>query len=142
MSRDDNLMHYGVKGMKWGVRKDKVSSGGKGSVVKTAFKVTHPLTYAAGKKFNEYRKTDSYKSKKNKIQNLTGSRSSDARKKYRNKNINSMSNQELQEAINRMNLERNYRSLTKVDFMAGQKTTSDILKYNTTMKTVKKTLGV
>lgn len=137
------LYHYGVRGMKWGVRKDR-SSGGKGGVLKTAFKVTHPLTYMAGKKAkstaSKVANSKRARSAVNKYRNLTGSKQSAAMKKYRNKNIDGMSDNDLRKAVNRMNLERQYRDLTKADYMRGQRYTADILKYQNTGERAVRTL--
>nr|DAE45029.1 MAG TPA: Structural protein [Bacteriophage sp.] len=96
------LAHYGVKGMKWGVRRDRSSA------------------------------------RMSRIRNYTGSRSSDTLKSARRKDINKMSNQELQETINRLNLERNYRSLTQVDINFGQRKVSQVLAYEGTAKNIKR----
>lgn len=111
MSRNDELYHHGVKGMKWGVRKDKPGSG-------------------------NFRQRSS--EKLSVARNYTGSKRSDALTRARRKNINKMSNQELQEEITRLNLERQYRSLTRVDFMRGQKHAENALKYEKTYKAVRK----
>ena len=114
------LMHHGVKGMKWGVRKDRSISGR--SIGKAAKSAASSVT--------------------NRAKNITGSRSSKALKAARKKNIDEMSNQELQEVINRLNLERNYRSLTKTDYMRGQKYVADALKYENTYNAAKKSATV
>lgn len=135
------LYHYGVKGMKWGVRKDR-SSGGVGGALKTAFKVTHPLTYMAGKKAkstaSRVANSKRTRSAVNKYRNLTGSRQSAALKKYRNKNIDGMSNSDIQAAIQRMNLERSYRSMTKLDINRGKKAAETYLAYKVTGKKLKR----
>ena len=105
MEKYDELYHYGVPGMKWGVRRDRRSKGFKRTVSKKA------------------------KAAKIRFQNTTGSRSSNALKAYRKKDINKMSNKELQTAINRMNLERQYRNLTSRDFQMGSKIAKNILTY-------------
>lgn len=105
MEKYDELYHYGVPGMKWGVRRDRRSNSFKRTVSKKA------------------------KAAKIRFQNTTGSRSSNALKAYRKKDINKMSNKDLQTAINRMNLERQYRNLTKRDYMAGNKVVKNILAY-------------
>lgn len=101
----NELYHYGVPGMKWGVRRDRRSNSFKRTVSKKA------------------------KAAKIRFQNTTGSRSSNALKAYRKKDINKMSNKELQTAINRMNLERQYRNLTSRDFQMGSKIAKNILTY-------------
>ena len=105
MEKYDELYHYGVPGMKWGVRRDRRSNSFKRTVSKKA------------------------KAAKIRFQNTTGSRSSNAIKSYRKKDINKMSNKELQTAINRMNLERQYRNLTSRDFQMGSKIAKNILTY-------------
>lgn len=152
----DELSHYGVKGMKWGVRKDnRTGSGGGRNALKTYLKITNPWLYASSKRmFNNYKrgaefikaKTEKTKpliSKKARnastyMKNVTGSRSSASVKKYRRKNIDGMSDADLRKAVNRMNLERQYRDLTRADLMSGQRAAQNALKYNTTYKSVRK----
>lgn len=152
----DELFHYGVKGMKWGIRKERSSSSGTSSKAWRTAAVVSPVGTAiaygghkafkgiknsnVGAKIQKVGKVGSDKSKSaiNTAKNLTGSRSSKALKAARRKNIDQMSNKELQETVNRLNLERNYRSLTKVDFMKGQKAAANALKYDNTYKAVKK----
>ena len=107
--QNEYLMHYGVKGMKWGVRHDRPSSGERKSRRKTRASIRR---------------------------NYTGGRSSDALKAARRQDINKMSNQELQQHITRLNLERQYRSLTKIDIGAGQKYMETGIKYDTKTKAV------
>lgn len=141
----DYLVHYGVKGMKWGVRKSR-SSTGKTSKVGKYFKIASPAVYGAYKGARKasraVKKTKTYKRNVNKFRNMTGSRKSAARTRYQNKNIDHMSNQQLQEAVNRMNLERQYRDLTRIDIMRGQKAAQNALKYETTYKNVKRVTKV
>lgn len=100
IKQPDQLIHYGVKGMKWGVRKDGKPSRGR------------KIAKAVGKKA---------RSTRNYYRNYTGSRKSAALKKYRGKNIDGMSDKDLQKAVQRLNLEKQYRSLTKADFYRGKR---------------------
>ena len=73
---DNNyLQHYGIPGMKWGIRRAKVQSSGK----------------------SKKRDSDDYTQVK----------------EIRKKKISQMSNKELETANKRLNLERNYKDLTK-----------------------------
>ena len=142
---DNFLLHYGVKGMHWGVRKENRSLSGSRKRLKTAAKIISPLGYAAykgtkkGIKFGKtVRSSKSMRSAVNRYRNLSGSKASGSMKKYRSKNIDGMSDSDLKKAINRMNLERQYRDLTKLDYMRGHKYASDILRYSTTAKRFKK----
>lgn len=91
--------------MKWGVRKGR-KSGGLGKKLKKKFRAA-----------------------KTRFQNTSGSRSSNALRAYRKKDINRMSNKDLQTAINRMNLEKQYRNLTSRDLQMGSKIAKNILTY-------------
>lgn len=115
MKNDLYLLHYGVKGMKWGVRKDRDRSA---------------------LKARRERAREAMKSRNSRLRNYTGSRRSEARTRYRKQDIDKMSNAELQAAVNRMNLERQYRTLTKVDIKIGQKESKRIMKKVSAVSTV------
>ena len=115
MAQNYYLMHHGIKGMKWGVRR-----------------TPEQLGRARGKLENGV----------NIVRNYTGSKRSNALKAARRKDINQMSNKELQDTITRLNLEKQYRSLTKVDYMVGQKKASEALKYEGTYNAIKKSNAV
>lgn len=195
---DAYLMHYGVKGMKWGVRKDRQSSSARRQYresIRTAKANRRARDKAISKRYDAFEKAiekpykkgqllsdqdvnrlnkvdeqarkdwkaskDQYRKDKRNAKsklierrrqklstmlsvskNYTGSRKSNALKEARRKDINQMSNQELQDTINRLNLERNYRSLTRVDYMRGQKYAADYLKMDSTYNGVKKSSAV
>ena len=86
---DSYLEHYGVKGMKWGVRKVRVA----GSAIRGF--VNKP-------KQRRYERSDYAKAK-------------------------SMSNQELQQTINRINLEQNYINAVQRDREAYKDATRSVL---------------
>lgn len=118
MMNDYYLMHHGVKGMKWGVRHDRPSSGER----RAARKAKH-------------------KRRASIIRNYTGGRSSDALKAARRQDINSMSNQELQQHVTRLNLERQYRSLTGVNFNAPKNYMKTGIETDTKVKTIMNRTG-
>lgn len=114
----DYLAHYGVLGMKWGVRKSRPTSGER-------------------RQKREERKAVR-QNKRAVRKNYTGSRDSVARRQYQKKNINEMTNDELREGITRMQLEKQYRDFTKADTMRGHRIVTNVLKYGTLYAAVTK----
>lgn len=102
---EDYLCHYGVLGMKWGIRK-------------------------ARKKTSIF----SRKSKKSK-KNQNGSQKSEV-KKSTTTNVKKLSDQELQNKIKRLQMEKQYRDLKKDEVSTGRRLVGEIL------KTSGKTLGI
>lgn len=95
---DAFLSHYGVKGMQWGVRK------------KTSDAVSKHKARSAEKKAN--------RSSENSADH---ERSASAQRKAADGGLKKLSNQELQAAVTRMNLEQQYRNLSSNTPAAKQK---------------------
>lgn len=104
---DTFLAHYGVKGMKWGVHRDRTP---------TAVEVkTRP-----GKKV----KTSGGK---HQSASEDAIRAAKIRQQAKKSTTDSLSNKELQELVSRMNLEQQYRNLNHNNVNAGMKATRTIL---------------
>lgn len=99
----DRLMHYGVKGMKWGVRKARPTSSEK-----------------RRGKTNAQRIYESIGRKK---------KPSTTSAKPVKRRISDMSDEELRSAINRMQMERTYAQLTAEEVSKGRKFVKEVL-YN------------
>lgn len=105
---EKELKHYGVLGMRWGVRKGRnQTSGSRRSVKKSSSENDH----------DDYKKTHTKKSFK------------------------TMSDSELRNRINRLQMEKQYAQLTAKDKSVGAKFVSDVLREaakNTASKYVSK----
>lgn len=82
------LEHFGVKGMKWGVRRDNIGESAK----------------AAGVKVHEFTKTSADAKKAGAV-----------RTKAKIAGVQTLTNNDLQQLITRMNLERQFKDLKKIE---------------------------
>lgn len=102
------LKHHGVLGMRWGVRKDDRSSGRPQGA---ASRKKAPL--ASVRKAVGSRKKSAVDEKKTETAKSTKSTASDSNSSQQNalSSNNSMSDQELRDAINRLQMEKTYKQL-------------------------------
>lgn len=80
------LMHHGIKGMKWGIRRTPEQLG---------------------------HRSERRDEVKNRLIRSSGSRSSNTLREARGKDINKLSNQQLRDYNDRLNLEQNFARLTE-----------------------------
>jgi len=150
---DEYLIHYGVKGMKWGVRKDRYNtkkgpalttgSGRKKNFIADAttkfISGGHPEASAGGNDSKKKEKSNDGLDKAINGMRATGQSAksgSAATKKIGNSirakeqkktDLSELSDAELQKRVNRMNLERQYNSLSTQDVASGWDKASEIL---------------
>ena len=104
---NDELMHYGVPGMKWGVRRTPAQLGRKKtSSSKSLFGKKKPKPKAKAKTKSESSKEETVPKKKS---------------------VKEMSDEELNAAIRRMQLEQTYASLSPQKVSTGKAVTKRIL---------------
>ena len=112
---DNELYHHGVKGMKWGVRRTPAQLGhdtGRIDLQKTKKKVD-----AAGTIVNETRNINNTASKK-------------AQKKAQKQKLSEakiMSDQELKDRVNRLNMEQQYVRMSAEQMNAGRSNVNSVL---------------
>lgn len=92
---DNQLAHYGILGMKWGVRRSQAQ-----------------LERAKGNVDSTYRMVNEAKNINKAISNT--------RTVAANKNVSSISDEELRTRVNRLNMEQQYSNLTTAQTSRGQ----------------------
>ena len=108
---NDELMHYGVPGMKWGVRRTPAQLGRK---------KTSSSRFLLGKKRSKPKAKAETKAK-------TKSEAPKEETAPKKKSVKEMSDEELNAAINRMRLEQTYVSLSPQKVSTGKKIAKTIL---------------
>lgn len=98
MTESEYLEHFGVLGMKWGVRRNRKNSSGKSS-------------------------------RKSKKESRPIDAESDFLTKNKNRNLSTMSNEDLQRINTRMNLENNYKTQSK-NYQTNNRSVASNLAYN------------
>lgn len=114
------LQHYGVLGMKWGVRKQKPSSG-------TGRRRSSSGSSSSQKSNVGIMKTFSQRLARLKKSKAAKKSVNSEKPKKPTKNIKKMSTEDLQNKISRLELEKKYRDLKNSEKSRGKKVVEDIL---------------
>ena len=116
---EEYLMHHGVKGMRWGIRKKRQE------INTLARKSIEPNT--KGKPPAAQIAKDLSTANKVAAQGIARSGKATKKVSLARRDPRTMSDRELQRAVSRMNLERQYNTLTSYDVQTGYGKTADIL---------------
>lgn len=108
------VMHYGVKGMKWGIRRTPAQLG---HVVSSGAKRVKNAVSNVTSKRKAKKKSEAEEDVEQKKERIIKSRS--ARQLYKNADL--FTTQELQNAYNRLNLERNIANMAAAEKSAGRR---------------------
>ena len=112
---NNELYHHGIKGMKWGVRRTAAQLGhptGKIDLQKTKKRVD-----AAGTIVNETRN----------INNATSKKGQKKAQKQKLSEAKTMTDQELRDRVNRLNMEQQYVKMSAEQINAGRSNVNSIL---------------
>lgn len=138
---DDYLIHYGIKGMKWGVRRtDAQLAAARGETLKTtksdkktsssSKSTTSPAKKAVSSVTSKAKKVVSSAQKKSE-EKKTKKAEKKAEKQASKKKLKDMTDEEIQERIARLELEKKYKSLSNERKSAGQKYLENVLSKST-----------
>lgn len=108
------VIHYGVKGMKWGIRRTPAQLG---HVVSSGAKRVKNAVSNVTSKRKAKKKSEAEEDVEQKKERIIKSRS--ARQLYKNADL--FTTQELQNAYNRLNLERNIANMAAAEKSAGRR---------------------
>ena len=117
MEYGNELYHYGVKGMKWGVRRTPAQLGHKTSSTKK--KKTGVIAKTAKKISSDHKKKEKAKAK--------AKASIKKNNEIKKKNVSEMSDEELRKAVQRLQLEKQYRDLNPRTVSAGEKFAKSVM---------------
>lgn len=110
---DNELYHHGIKGMKWGIRRTDAQLGHE----PVDLHKTKKRVEAAGTIVNETRN----------INNITSKKGQKKAQKQKLSEAKIMSDQELRERVNRLNMEQQYVKMSAEQINAGRSNVNSIL---------------
>ena len=126
-AQDAYLIHYGVLGMKWGVRKDRKSLKSAGSRLKSISDKASSTKKKVSLAVDSIKKSQA---KKKRVKSLKEANKARLKQKEIDKKTNNpkkMSDAELKKRIERLELEKKYKNLKSADLSKGKKVLENIL---------------
>lgn len=116
----NELYHHGIRGQKWGVRRYQNADGSLKEAGKKRYSADDYKAMSTG--------LQSASNASRNASNITTQSANRKRRRVANKeDLSQLSDQELQRRVNRMNLERNYKSLKSENVASGREYAGSIL---------------
>lgn len=130
---ENELTHWGIKGMRWGVRRYQNKDGtlttaGKKRYAKEMAKLKEEERVAKNKQRTQA-KLDKLDEKRREIEAIKSGKPTPkpAEKKSQKPSIKDMSDEELRAVVNRLNMEKMYRQLQPEQVSAGKKFANKVM---------------
>lgn len=125
------LVHWGTKGMRWGVRRYQnrdgtLTNAGKKRYNKELEKLREEARTIKNKKATEA-KIDRLNTLKNKIDNEKNKNTNEPNQESTKRSVRDMSDEELKSIVTRLQFEQRYRELNPKQVSAGKKFATDML---------------
>lgn len=131
---ENELTHWGIKGMRWGIRRYQNKDGtlttaGKKRYAKEMEKLKQEERVAKNQQLTKA-KLDKLDEKRREIEAIKSGKPvpKPAEKRPRKTSVHDMSDEELKEVVNRLNMERMYKQLNPEQVSVGKKFADKVMK--------------